>query len=84
MMRLLLTVLGELRIAWRILRHPRAPFISKFLIIVAIAYIVFPTDFVYDLIPALGQMDDLVVAFGLLSLAKNRIPPDVLTELNNG
>lgn len=59
------TVLDSLRLTLRLLREPAVPLLSKGLPVVAVLYLLSPLDFVPDVIPLIGQLDDL----GLLLLA---------------
>ena len=53
------TLFTELRLAWRLMREPRAPLFAKALPALAVLYVLSPLDFVPDVLPVLGQMDDL-------------------------
>jgi uncharacterized membrane protein YkvA (DUF1232 family) len=50
---------ADLRLAWRLMREPRVPSIAKAIPALAAFYVVSPLDFVPDMLPLLGQMDDL-------------------------
>lgn len=39
----------------------KVSFIYKLIIIVAVSYVLFPLDFIYDFFPFLGQLDDLAI-----------------------
>ncbi len=53
------TFLSQVRLAVRLLREPRVGMLVKVLPVLAAAYVVSPLDFVPDVIPVLGQLDDL-------------------------
>ena len=55
----LLTLLSRARLAARLLREPGVPWVTKAVPLLAALYLVFPLDFVPDLLPVLGQLDDL-------------------------
>jgi uncharacterized membrane protein YkvA (DUF1232 family) len=55
----------ELRLAWRLLKEPRVPVVVKALPALALVYVLSPLDFIPDLVPFLGQVDDI----GILLLA---------------
>ena len=57
----LLDVIKNLRLAWRLFRDPTLPAAYKLIPTAALLYVLFPLDFVPDLIPGLGQLDDLTV-----------------------
>jgi uncharacterized membrane protein YkvA (DUF1232 family) len=50
---------GELRLAWRLMREPRVPLFAKAVPVLALLYVLSPVDFIPDVLPILGQMDDL-------------------------
>lgn len=64
------------RQAGRLFFKKETPFFYKLIPIGAIFYILFPLDFITDLIPVLGQMDDIAILAGSIglfnSLAKNK------------
>lgn len=54
------------RMAWRLIRDPRTPLLPKLILGAALLYVVSPLDLVPDVLPFLGQMDDVaVLALGL-------------------
>ena len=60
------TVLARIRLTWRLLREPGVAILAKLLPLLAVLYVVFPLDFVPDLIPVLGQLDALgVIVLGM-------------------
>jgi uncharacterized membrane protein YkvA (DUF1232 family) len=73
--RLLLLLASHVRLAMRLLREPRVPLIVKGLPLLAAIYVVFPLDVVPDLLPVLGQVDDLGVALAALELFIRLCPP---------
>ena len=59
-------LVARVRLAARLLREPRVPLLAKALPVIAAVYLVSPLDAVPDLIPVLGQLDDLgLVVFAL-------------------
>ncbi len=56
---------AELRLAWRLMKEPRVSVVLKAVPALALLYVVSPFDFVPDIVPFLGQVDDL----GVLLLA---------------
>jgi len=59
--RLLWRLLNSARLLGRLLREPKVPLLIKAIPVLAGLYIVTPVDFVPDLLPVLGQIDDLVI-----------------------
>ncbi len=60
-------IIENARLGWRLLRDQREPLWTKLLIPgVALAYVLLPVDILPDLMPGLGQLDDLaMIAFAL-------------------
>ncbi len=63
---------NRVRLAWRLFRDRRVPLWPKIVIpAVVLAYLFFPMDFLPDLTPFVGQLDDLtLIALGLQALPK--------------
>jgi uncharacterized membrane protein YkvA (DUF1232 family) len=55
------TLLSHVRLTLRLLREPRVPRLVKAVPILAVLYVVSPVDVIPDVIPILGQLDDLGV-----------------------
>ena len=55
-----------LKLAWRLFRDRRVPLYLKALPVLGLLYAISPWDLVPDILPAVGQIDDLVVAALLL------------------
>jgi uncharacterized membrane protein YkvA (DUF1232 family) len=60
-----LSVLGHLprygRLAWNLSGDPALPAVRRAAVVAAVGYLVSPIDLVPGIIPAVGQLDDLVV-----------------------
>jgi uncharacterized membrane protein YkvA (DUF1232 family) len=61
-------------------RDPRTPLIAKILAVSVVAYALSPIDLIPDMIPVLGQLDDLVLVPLGLWLALRLVPPEVIAE----
>ena len=69
-----------LKLLYRLLKDPRAPLAEKALLAGTIIYVVSPLDFIPDMIPVIGQVDDLyLVALVVLRLL-SRTNEDILRE----
>ena len=69
-----------LKLLYRLFKDPRAPLAEKALLAGTIVYIVSPLDFIPDLFPFIGQVDDLyLVALVVLRLL-SRTNGEVLRE----
>jgi uncharacterized membrane protein YkvA (DUF1232 family) len=64
---LLRMLFSQARLASRLLREPRVPLLTKTVLLLAALYVVSPLDFVPDVFPVLGELDDLSVI--LIALA---------------
>jgi uncharacterized membrane protein YkvA (DUF1232 family) len=63
-----------------IVRHPKTPWTLRPVMLVPLAYVLFPMDIVSDFLPIFGQLDDFIILrYGYLVLFK-MIPPMVLEE----
>jgi uncharacterized membrane protein YkvA (DUF1232 family) len=55
------TLFTQARLAIRLLREPQVPMAFKAIPVLAALYVIWPLDFVPDILPVLGQLDDLGV-----------------------
>jgi uncharacterized membrane protein YkvA (DUF1232 family) len=61
-------------------RHPRTPWYAKLAVAGLVIYAVTPVDFVPDVVPVLGLVDDLVFVPLAIAVAIRFVPPAVLEE----
>ncbi|NIO10242.1 MAG: DUF1232 domain-containing protein [Deltaproteobacteria bacterium] len=69
-----------IKLFWRLFKDGRVGFTPKLLLLLIVAYIVTPVDLLPDLIPGLGQLDDLLLIFLGLKGFVWLCPPDVVRE----
>jgi uncharacterized membrane protein YkvA (DUF1232 family) len=74
----ILEAVDSVRLVWRLLRDPDVPIYLKLFPLVAILYVVYPFDFLPDLIPFLGQADDLTALLVGLRVFIAMTPDDVV------
>ena len=68
-------VLGNLRLSWNLIRDRRVPLWLKGIPFLALLYVLWPVDLVADILPGLGQLDDLtVILLGLMALSISSFP----------
>jgi uncharacterized membrane protein YkvA (DUF1232 family) len=70
----------EVKVYQLLLKDSRVPRPSKWLLGLAIGYLLSPIDLIPDFIPVLGQIDDLIIVPFLLTLALRFIPNQVIDE----
>lgn len=80
MKRLFQKIRRELAFYRALMTHPRTPRAARWLLGLAIVYLLSPVDLIPDGIPILGQLDDLIIVPGLVFLALRLIPGSVKTE----
>jgi uncharacterized membrane protein YkvA (DUF1232 family) len=69
-----------LKLLWALLRDARVSRVDKLLVAAAALYIVNPIDLIPDLIPFLGEVDDLFLLLLALQRLISRAGRDVLAE----
>jgi uncharacterized membrane protein YkvA (DUF1232 family) len=73
-------VLRQARLAFHLLRDERVPTAVKLIIPATLLYLISPVDVMPDLVPLVGQADDLmVVLLGIMAFIK-LCPSGVVTE----
>ena len=68
------------RLYWRLFRDRRVSVLAKALLILTIAYVVWPFDVIPDVLPFIGEVDDLAVVLSGLWLFVRLCPPEVVLE----
>jgi uncharacterized membrane protein YkvA (DUF1232 family) len=72
---LLWTLVSHVRLATRLVREPRVPLAIKSVPVLVGLYVLSPIDLVPDLLPVLGQLDDLAIVAAGLELFVRICPP---------
>lgn len=62
-------------------KHKDTPKLSKFLPWLALIYLILPSDFIPDIIPILGQIDDILIIPTLLTIAYKMIPKEIIKDV---
>lgn len=71
----------HLRLWWRLLQDPRVPTLLKLAVpALALVYLLWPADLLIDLIPVIGQVDDVLVLLLGLRLFESWAPRAVVAE----
>lgn len=71
---LLRGLLAQARLALRLMREPAVPLLAKGVPVLAAVYLIWPLDFLPDIFPVLGQLDDLGVVLAALELFLHLCP----------
>ena len=77
---LFVSLINRVRLVVRLLRDSRVPLYLKFIPLASLIYVVLPIDFIPDLIPVLGQLDDLGVFLLAIEAFIMMAPQDVVAE----
>ena len=76
----LLNMTGVPRLVFRLILDRRVPVRLKLIPAAAVAYLILPFDFVPDILPVLGRIDDLLVILISLALFLGMAPKDIVLE----
>lgn len=68
------------RLIFRLMLDKRVPFWSKLIIPGGLVYVLSPIDFLPDIIPILGWLDDIIAIVITLTLFLLSIPSNILRE----
>ena len=77
---ILADIVRQARLAWRLMLDPRVPLWAKTLVPASLVYLMSPVDFVPDVIPGLGQLDDLAIVVIGVKLFIELCPPEIVRE----
>ena len=64
----------------RLMRDPRVQPRSKAVLLITVAYLMSPIDVIPDMVPGVGQLDDIIIVAFALDHLLNRIPEDLVKE----
>ncbi|MEL6405613.1 MAG: DUF1232 domain-containing protein [Chloroflexota bacterium] len=70
----------DMRLTWRLFQDRRVPPTIKLVPLLAAIYVFSPLDFLPDVIPVLGQVDDILIISMSMRLFERLSPPDVVEE----
>jgi len=67
----------QLRLVYYLLRDPDVPFYLKFLPFLSVIYLLWPLDIVTDIVPVMGQLDDVAIILAGFKIFIELAPPEV-------
>jgi uncharacterized membrane protein YkvA (DUF1232 family) len=70
----------NIRLATRLLREPRVPLLLKAVPILGLVYVVSPLDFIPDVIPVIGEVDDLALIVLAIEAFKRFCPTHIVAH----
>ena len=76
---LIQTVFSQARLAWRLVREPHVPLLTKAVLLVGVLYVIDPLDLIPDVLPVLGEIDDLTVVLLAVILFLKLCPMDAVS-----
>lgn len=70
----------QLRLVLHLIRDPEVPFYLKILPFAALVYVIFPFDLITDLVPIIGQLDDVTALLVSSKVFIELAPPAVVAR----
>lgn len=70
----------QVRMVFKLLRDPKVPIYLKVLPFAAVLYLIWPIDLIADIIPGLGQLDDITILLVGSKIFIELAPQDVVTR----
>ena len=78
--RLLRVLLRDGRLAWRLVRDPRTPLRAKLILAACVLFIVSPINWLPNLVPVLGQLEDAALLSLGIELFLRNVPAELKAE----
>ena len=75
---LIRTVVANVRLSVRLLREPRVPLVRKAVLVFVALYFISPLDFIPDIMPIIGEVDDVAVGLLALQFFLQLCPPEAV------
>ncbi len=70
----------EFKVYQLVLKNNRTPLLAKWLLSLAVGYMLLPFDLIPDFIPIIGHLDDAIIIPLLVILALKIIPKEVIDD----
>lgn len=77
---MLQAILNQISLTWKLIRDPRVPLWAKAIPVVAVLYVLSPIDVLPDIIPVIGQLDDLGIVLAAMRMFESVIPAYIADE----
>jgi len=77
------TLKRELKFYQLVRKDPRTPKPAKWLLGLAVGYILLPFDLIPDFIPVIGHFDDVIIVPALVIVAFKLVPAEVIADCRN-
>jgi len=74
------SLLRQARLAVRLFREPRVPWILKSIPVLTLLYVISPIDLIPDFLPVFGQLDDLTMVLVALQVFVRLCPSSAQTH----
>ena len=75
---MLSAMMDQIRLGWYLLTDGKVSLLTKAIIPAALLYVISPVDFIPDVIPVLGQLDDLGMVMAGLAIFIRMCPPELV------
>ncbi len=79
-LRFIVNLPNFVRLYWRLLWDRRVSIWPKAMLVLGLIYVVSPVDFIPDIVPLIGEVDDLVLIIIACRLFIYLCPPEIVQE----
>lgn len=76
--------INQFRLTWRLIRDSRVPLWAKLIPFITVGYIISPIDIIPDVLPIIGQLDDLGILLAGMRLFEMLAPEEVVHQHRDG
>src|SRR5262245_7326536 len=75
---LIRTIVSNIRLSIRLLREPGVPLLRKTVLVLVALYFISPLDIIPDVLPVIGEVDDLAIGLLALQFFVQLCPPEAV------